>query len=157
MKSVLVTEKSALLKWWAEHFNGILNRLSTINDDAIDWLPQVDVNHSMAKPPSLQETEKAIMLLSKGKAPGLTPSQLSSTRRVVPTWPGNWRSCIVPHTGMNGIKCIWKMRCNPITQTTFGDDLRNLWQQHVCSVEANASWCVPDINKRPPDLTVVLP
>ena len=65
-----ITEKSALLNRWAEHFNGILNRPSSISDEAIEQLPQVPVNESLAQLPTLEETEKAIKQLSNGKAPG---------------------------------------------------------------------------------------
>ena len=38
--STLLTDKEAILKRWAEHFNSVLNRPSSINEDAIDRLPQ---------------------------------------------------------------------------------------------------------------------
>ena len=37
----LLTHKEAILKRWAEHFDGVLNWPSSINDDAINRLPQV--------------------------------------------------------------------------------------------------------------------
>ena len=42
----------------------------TINEEAINRLPQIDVNQSMAVLPSLEEVNKAIASLSVGKAPG---------------------------------------------------------------------------------------
>ena len=68
--STLITDKVEILKHWAEHFNNVLNRQSEINNDAIDRLPQIPVNTSMDDPPALLETEKAIHILSRGKAPG---------------------------------------------------------------------------------------
>ena len=50
--STLLTDKEAILKRWAEHFNSVLNRPSSINEDAIDM-----------------ETRKAVQQLSSGKAP----------------------------------------------------------------------------------------
>ena len=41
-----------------------------MEEEAIARLPQIEINHSLAVPPSLEETEKAISLLSSGKAPG---------------------------------------------------------------------------------------
>ena len=38
--STLLTEKDAILERWAEHFNRVLSRLLSINDDAIDKLTQ---------------------------------------------------------------------------------------------------------------------
>jgi hypothetical protein len=58
------------LERWAEHFDSVLNRPSTINDEAILRLPQVEINHSLAELPTVLETHKAIKLLSSGKAPG---------------------------------------------------------------------------------------
>ena len=68
--STLITEKEAILQRWAEHFDGVLNRPSSINEEAINRLPQVDMNESLAEPPTSKETLKAIDLLSSGKAPG---------------------------------------------------------------------------------------
>ena len=68
--STLITDKEEILKRWTEHFNNVLNRQSEINNDAIDRLPQIPVDTSMNDPPTLHETEKAIHILSGGKAPG---------------------------------------------------------------------------------------
>ena len=35
----LLTDKEAILKRWAEHFDGVLNRPSFISDEAIKRLP----------------------------------------------------------------------------------------------------------------------
>ena len=40
----LISEKNKILESWAEHFDGVLNRPSSINDKAIEWLLQVPVN-----------------------------------------------------------------------------------------------------------------
>ncbi len=68
--STLITEKEKILERWAEHFHNVLNRPSSINDDAINRLPQVTINEALDDPPTLQETQKAIFQLSSGKAPG---------------------------------------------------------------------------------------
>jgi len=68
--STLLIDKEQILGRWAEHFDGVLNRPSFINQEAIDRLPQVEVNVSMDDIPNIQETEKAIRLLSSGKSPG---------------------------------------------------------------------------------------
>ncbi|BHF75263.1 hypothetical protein SprV_0501835900 [Sparganum proliferum] len=54
--STLLTEKTAILQRWAEHFRGVLNRLSTISYAAIAHLPQ--------------ETIRAVQQLSSGKSSG---------------------------------------------------------------------------------------
>ena len=66
----LLTDTEAFLKRWAEHFDGVLNRPSSINDEAINRLPQVEFNPLLDEPPTVSETVKAIKLLSSGKAPG---------------------------------------------------------------------------------------
>ena len=42
--SILLTDKDAILKRWAKHFNNLLNRPSSVNDNAFSRLPQVECN-----------------------------------------------------------------------------------------------------------------
>ena len=65
-----LTDKEAILKRWAELFDSVLNRPSSINDEAINRLPQVECNMLLDEFPTVSETVKAIKLLSSGKAPG---------------------------------------------------------------------------------------
>ena len=58
-----------LLKRWAEHFNSVLNRPSSINEDAVDRLPQTECNVLLDEFPTVMETRKAIQQLSSGKTP----------------------------------------------------------------------------------------
>ena len=66
----LLTDKEAILKRWAEHFDGVLNQPSSINDEAINRLPRVECNPLLDELPTVSETVKAIKLLTSGKAPG---------------------------------------------------------------------------------------
>ena len=66
----LLTDKEAILKIWAEHVDSVLNRPSSISDDAINRLPQVECNLLLDEFPTVAETVKAIKRLSSGKAPG---------------------------------------------------------------------------------------
>ena len=66
----LLTDKEAILKRWAEHIDSVLNRPSSVRDDAINRLPQVECNLLLDEFPTVSETVKAIKLLSSGKAPG---------------------------------------------------------------------------------------
>ena len=66
----LLTEKMQILERWAEHFNNVLNRPSSINNEAISRLPQVDINQELDDVPSVEELGKAVMQMSSGKAPG---------------------------------------------------------------------------------------
>ena len=54
----LLTDKEAILKKWAEYFDGVLNRPSSINDKAINRLPQVECNPQLDEFPTVSETVK---------------------------------------------------------------------------------------------------
>ena len=69
-RTSLLTDKEAILNRWAEHFDGVLNRPSSINDEAINRLPQVECNPLLDELPTVSETVKAIKLLSSDKTPG---------------------------------------------------------------------------------------
>nr|VZI06421.1 unnamed protein product [Spirometra erinaceieuropaei] len=65
-----LTEKKKIMKGWARHFRGVLNRSSTISDVAIACLPQTGTNDDLNVPPStLNHQDRATALQRKG--PGL--------------------------------------------------------------------------------------
>ncbi|VDL85495.1 unnamed protein product [Schistocephalus solidus] len=68
--TALLTEKSQILKRWAETFRSVLNCSSAISDAAIDQLLQGDTKNDLDLPPSLSETDRAVQQISSGKAPG---------------------------------------------------------------------------------------
>ena len=47
---VMLIDNEKILERWAEHFNSALNRPSTINDEAIERLPQTPVGDTMTDP-----------------------------------------------------------------------------------------------------------
>ena len=50
--TTLISDKEKLLERWAEHFDTVLNRPSTINEEAINRLPQVpDESMSLSQIP----------------------------------------------------------------------------------------------------------
>ena len=67
--TTLIKDGGRIVNRFAEHFNKILNQPSSINDEAISHLPQIEVNSSLAKEPTFEETEEAIGFLSNGKVP----------------------------------------------------------------------------------------
>ena len=73
----LLTDKGAILK-----IDSVLNRPSSISDDAINRLPQVECNLLLDEFPTVTETVKAIKLLSAGKAPGsdAIPAEINKAR-----------------------------------------------------------------------------
>ena len=54
----------------SKHFNSVLNRPSSINQDAIDRPPQIECSVLLDEFPTVTETRKAVQQLSSGKAPG---------------------------------------------------------------------------------------
>ena len=68
--STLLTDKDVILKRWAEHFNSVLNCPSSVNDNAINRLPQIECNVLLDEFPTVTETRKAIQHLLSCKAPG---------------------------------------------------------------------------------------
>ena len=56
--NVLITDKEKVLERWAEHFNCVLNRLSTINEEVIARLLWVPIKHSFADVPIEAKVEK---------------------------------------------------------------------------------------------------
>jgi hypothetical protein len=68
--TTLISEKEDILKRWAEHFDSVLNRPADINEEAIERLPQIPTDNSLAEPPTAEEVIKAMKRTSSGKAPG---------------------------------------------------------------------------------------
>nr|VZI49661.1 unnamed protein product [Spirometra erinaceieuropaei] len=68
--STLLTEKTQILQRWAEHFQCVLNRPSTISNAAITRL-QVETNVDLDLPPSLYKIIRVVQQFSSGKTLGL--------------------------------------------------------------------------------------
>ena len=68
--STLLTDKDAILERWAEHFNSVLNRPSSVSNNAFNRLPQIECNVLIDEFPTVTETRKSIQHLSFGQAPG---------------------------------------------------------------------------------------
>ena len=105
----LLTDQEAILKRWAEHFDGVLNRPSSINDEAINRLPQVECNPLLDELPTVSETVKAIKLLSSGKAPGsdAIPAEIykaggpAVAEKLTELFHIMWRKEAIPQDGNN--------------------------------------------------------
>ena len=69
-QTILLTDKRDILSRWAEHFNSLLNRHSEISDEAIDSLPQLPPDDSLANLPTGAELRKALKQTTSGKSPG---------------------------------------------------------------------------------------
>ena len=69
-ESTLLTDKDSISERWTEHFNSVLNRTSSVNDNAVNKLPQIECNALLDEFPAVTETRKGIQHLFSGKAPG---------------------------------------------------------------------------------------
>uniref|UniRef100_A0A183SCS4 PH domain-containing protein n=1 Tax=Schistocephalus solidus TaxID=70667 RepID=A0A183SCS4_SCHSO len=67
--TTLLTEKSKIMKRWANPFRSVLTFSSAISDAVIDRFPQVDTNNVLDLPPCLPETIRAMQQIFSGKAP----------------------------------------------------------------------------------------
>ena len=63
----LLTDKESILKSWVEHFDGVINWPSSINDEAINRLPEVKCNPLLDELPTVPKTVKAIKFLSSAR------------------------------------------------------------------------------------------
>jgi hypothetical protein len=66
----LLTNRAQILEGWRNTSDSVINRISTINKEAINRLPQVPENDELDSPPTDFEVNKAIKQLSCGKAAG---------------------------------------------------------------------------------------
>ncbi|XP_072039554.1 uncharacterized protein [Amphiura filiformis] len=55
----VIKEPSLITERWAQHFNQLLNRQSTISEEAIAEIPQCPVIEELDQPPTVEETVKA--------------------------------------------------------------------------------------------------
>ena len=69
-RTKLILEKNEILQKRAKCFDGVLNRPSSINNKAIEWVLQVPVNESLDVTLKLEEVQIDIRQLSSCKAPG---------------------------------------------------------------------------------------
>ena len=67
---LLVTGKTEILHRWKRHFNSLLNRDTTVDEAALDALPQQSFHQDMEEAPTREEVESAIKSLKLGKAAG---------------------------------------------------------------------------------------
>ena len=103
-KTSLLTDKEAILKRWAELYNGVLNRPSSINDEAINRLTQVKCNPLLDELQIVSETVKTVKLLSSGKALGsdAIPAEIYKaggppvTEKLTDLFHNMWRKEAIP-------------------------------------------------------------
>jgi len=65
----LITDKKEIVERWVQHISDVVNRPTSINDEAIQRFPQVDMNPDLDVPPCEDEVTKAIKQMSSAKTP----------------------------------------------------------------------------------------
>ena len=63
----LISDRNEILNRWVEHFNELLNRASTVQQNSVDNIKQQPVQERLADRPTKAEIRKAIKLLQSGK------------------------------------------------------------------------------------------
>ena len=136
--STLLTDKDAILERWAEHFNSVLNRPSSANDNAINKLPHIECNVLLDELPTIADTRKAIQHLSSGKAPGADaiPAEvykaggLSMAEKLAELFQSMWRKEAIPHDSkVASIIQIYKLKGNPqVCDNHRGISLIKCWK-----------------------------
>ena len=66
----LLTDKAHILERWPAHFNQLLNKVSSVEEQAISDIRQRPIFLALDGCPTVAETQKAIDQLQTGKAPG---------------------------------------------------------------------------------------
>ena len=135
--STLLTDKDTILKRWAEHFNSVLNRPSSVNDNAIDRLPQIECNVLLDEFPTVTETRKAIQHLSSGKAPGTDaiPAEvykaggLPMAEKLTELFQCMWRKEAIPQDFKDAsIIHLYKRKSSSLCQPQKYLSLINCWE-----------------------------
>jgi len=67
----LLTDKASILNRWAEHFQTLFSAVRTVDDSAIQQIPQQPVKEEMDEAPTLEKIIKATEQLKSGKAAGV--------------------------------------------------------------------------------------
>lgn len=67
---VLQKEKDDIRQCWKVHFSCLLNQTSSVDDTALQKLPQLQYRNQLSNEPSLQELKSAIKAMKCGKAAG---------------------------------------------------------------------------------------
>lgn len=68
--TTLLKDNDNIMKRWTEHFSQLLNRPTTVADDALDSIPQYPLQNNMDDPPILPEISRAISQMKNNKACG---------------------------------------------------------------------------------------
>ena len=65
-----IKDMAGLLECWIEHFSSLLNRPSSVDQNALGQIPQNPIMTELDEPPTLDEFQKAIQQTSSDRASG---------------------------------------------------------------------------------------
>ena len=66
----IITDRAKQMERWAEHYQELYSRETTVTDRAIENTPSLPVMKELDTPPTVEELSKAIDSLANNKAPG---------------------------------------------------------------------------------------
>ena len=127
------------MKRWAEHFN----RPSSVNDNAINRLPQIECNVLLDEFLTVTRTRKAVQHLSSGKAPGADaiPAEvykaggLPMAEKLTELFHCMWRKMAISQDFKDApIIHLYKRKGNPllsITRKILANILLNCLYEHL--------------------------
>ncbi|CAB4039592.1 Hypothetical predicted protein, partial [Paramuricea clavata] len=88
----LISDRNEILNRWVEHFNELLNRASTVQQNSIDNIKQQPVQEHLADRPSKAGIRKAIKTTSKWKG---TRRRRDTRRNLQTWWRGNYQPSLL--------------------------------------------------------------
>ena len=68
--TIIIKDKEGISARWEEHFSQLLNRPSTVDQAALEQIPQKPTHEDLDLPPTEDEVRAAIKQMNCGKAPG---------------------------------------------------------------------------------------
>ena len=127
---------------WAEHFNGVLNRSSSVKEDAIDRHPQIEFDALRDEFPTVMETRKAVQKMLPGKTPGADAIPAEVHMDGGYPWQRNmaglvhilWRKEAIPQVFKNAIIIhLYKWKGNPqVCDNNRGTSLLGRYLKQFC-------------------------
>ena len=86
----IITDRSKQMERWAEHYQELYSRETTVTDRAIENTPSLPVMEELDRPPTVEELSKAIDSLANNKALGKDgiPAEIIKAGK---------KSCLVSH------------------------------------------------------------